>query len=83
LLTSEPISRSGNHRRTLTSVDASFALQAAAAADVRQQGLARLLRDDDLMRLFGMGVALEQMHRNLRDLADRGVQLARASPINT
>ncbi|HEY0959685.1 MAG TPA: FUSC family protein [Novosphingobium sp.] len=63
----------------LAAVDASFVAQAAAVKAIRERGLARSLADDDLARLFGLGFALEQMHRDLQDLMERCEELARIS----
>jgi uncharacterized membrane protein YccC len=63
----------------LADLDAAFALQFAALAQVRERRLARELPDEELGRIFGLGFTLDQLHRDLLDLVDRGVELARSS----
>lgn len=43
---------------------------------VRRQGLTRLLDVDEVGRLFGIGFALDQLRRDLADLAERAQELA-------
>jgi uncharacterized membrane protein YccC len=54
-----------------------FGTQSQAVAAMRRQGVTRPLGDDDLARIFGMGFALDQLRRDLDDLAERGRELAR------
>jgi uncharacterized membrane protein YccC len=63
----------------LDAVDAAFDAEAHAVTEMRRQRVLRGLADDDLTRIFGLGFALEQLHRDLRDLADRGAELAHPS----
>lgn len=54
----------------------------AALDEVRQQGGTRSLPTDEVGRLFGIGFGIEQLRRDLDDLADRARELAtgRARP---
>jgi uncharacterized membrane protein YccC len=61
----------------LGALDDAFTAQAMAMAQMRREGATRALPDDDLGRIFGLGFALEQLHRDLRDLVDRGAELAK------
>ncbi len=60
----------------IEALEASFAARSEAARAIRQQGITRALADDDLARIFGLGFALEQLHRDLRDLSERGKEFA-------
>lgn len=60
----------------VTALDTDFASHSQAVKVIRQQGLSRILPDDDLARIFGLGFALEQLHRDLVDLAERVAELA-------
>ncbi len=64
----------------LSRLEDAFAAEAAALTQLRRQGVARGLSDDDLGRVFGLGFALEQLHRDLQDLVDRGAELAIRPP---
>lgn len=48
----------------------------AALEDVRRQGLTRPLAADEVGRLFGIGFALDQLRRDLGDLAARASEIA-------
>jgi uncharacterized membrane protein YccC len=48
----------------------------AALDRVRRQGLTRSLPVDEVARLFGVGFALDQLRRDLDDLAERAGELA-------
>jgi hypothetical protein len=61
---------------SLAALDAAFDAQAHAVTEMRRRRVLHGLPDDDLTRIFGLGFALEQLHRDLRDLADRGAELA-------
>lgn len=49
---------------------------AAAMAGIRREGLTRNLPDETAGRIFGLAFALEQLRRNLEDLANRARELA-------
>jgi uncharacterized membrane protein YccC len=49
----------------------------AGIAVLRREGLTRNLSADAVGRLFAVGFALEQMHRDLRDLGQRMAEVAR------
>lgn len=53
-------------------LEAKFAARSEAATALRRQGITRSLEDEDLARVFGLGFALEQLRRDLRDLSARG-----------
>jgi uncharacterized membrane protein YccC len=61
----------------LAELDAAFAVQAAAMTEQRRIGATRALPDEALGRVFGLSFALEQLHRDLQDLVDRGGELVR------
>ena len=48
----------------------------AALDGVRRQGLTRSLPVDEVGRLFGIGFVLDQLRRDLDDLAERARELA-------
>lgn len=62
---------------SLAELNAAFAYQSEAVTDMRRRGFTRQLPDDDLVRVFGMGFAFDQLRRDLHDLADRCAELAR------
>ncbi len=62
----------------LGDLDTAFDAQAEAMARMRRDGATRALPDSDLGRIFGLGFALEQLHRDLQDLVDRGRELAKS-----
>jgi len=66
-----------NHEATpsLEEVDSAFAQYAATVAEMRRKGLTRQMSDEALGRLFGQAFALEQLHQNLKDLAERTAEL--------
>jgi len=64
---------------SLVDLDVLFTAQSTATALARRQGVAQTLHDEDLDRVFGLGFALEQLHTDLRDLVDRGVDLSEAA----
>jgi uncharacterized membrane protein YccC len=64
----------------MADLDADFATQSAAMARMRREGVTRTLPDDDIGRIFGLGFALEQLHGDLLDLADRGAELVPRTP---
>ena len=67
----------------LGELDAAFLAQSMAVTEMRRQGATRALPDDDLGRIYGLGFALEQLHRDLLDLVDRGAELAKQAPQTT
>jgi hypothetical protein len=60
----------------LIGLEQALADYAAAVADLRSSGLARQLPDEMVGRVFALAFALEQLHRDLADLADRVSELA-------
>jgi len=66
-----------NHKvpPSLEPVDSEFAKYAATVAETRRKGLTREMSDEALARLFGQAFALEQLHQNLKDLAERTSEL--------
>jgi hypothetical protein len=50
---------------------------ASTLTEMRRNGLLRELRDETVERIFGFAFSVEQLHQNLRDLADRTNDLAR------
>lgn len=61
---------------SLDGVDSLFAQYAATVADTRRKGLTREMPDEAVGRLFGQAFALEQLHQNLEDLADRTTEMS-------
>lgn len=57
-------------------LEAEFAAHSQAVSGMRRQGLFREWPDDELARVFGLGFSLEQLRRDLIDLAERGEELA-------
>jgi len=53
---------------SLGAVDSALASYAADIAALRSEGLTRSLSGDEAERLFAIGFAFEQMHRNFGDL---------------
>lgn len=53
-----------------------FDAYGAAVAALRRAGTTRALSDDDVERIFGLSFGLEQLHRNLADMAERVSELA-------
>ena len=49
---------------------------AAVVAELRKEGLTRNLSAADAGRLFGIAFVLDQLRRNLRDLAERVDEMA-------
>ena len=66
---------------SLAEVDAAFAIQSQAVTTIRQQGLSRLLPDDELARIFGLEFALDQLRRDLGDVRERGSEFAGVLPV--
>lgn len=60
-----------------TAVSAARAAYEGALAELRHQNVLRGLPDEALPRLFGLAFALEQLDRNLDDLAARVAEMAR------
>jgi len=60
---------------SLDGVDSAFGQYAATVAETRRQGLTREMSDETVSRLFGQAFALEQLHQNLKDLAERTTEL--------
>jgi hypothetical protein len=56
---------------SLDGVAAAIAEYQAAMRALRSEGVSRSLTDDDVERVFGLAFALEQMCRNLNELASR------------
>jgi uncharacterized membrane protein YccC len=50
---------------------------AAAMAELRRERLTRALSDDEAGRIFALGFALDQLRRDLQDLASRAAEFAR------
>ncbi len=61
---------------SLEEVDSAFARYAANVTETRRKGLTREMSDEAVGRLFGQAFALEQLHQNLKDLAERATELA-------
>jgi uncharacterized membrane protein YccC len=61
----------------ITELQTGFAEQTAAMAQLRRDGQTLALADDEVARLFGLGFALEQLRRDLVDLAERVAEMAR------
>ena len=77
----EPIyPAAGRPPSPLGGLDNAFADHAAALTALRRLGVTKTLSDDELGRVFGLGFALEQLHRDLQDLVDRGAELAGQGP---
>jgi uncharacterized membrane protein YccC len=62
---------------SMAEVDKALADYAQAVAALRSLGLTRDLPDETVGRIFGLAFALEQLHQNLNDLADRVRERAR------
>ena len=62
---------------SLQQLDTAFGEYASTLAETRRNGLTRQMSDEAVGRLFGQGFALEQLHQNMKDLADRAGELAR------
>ena len=60
------------------STEAAFSAYADAVAALRREGLTRALSDTDVERVFGLLFGLEELHRNLDELAARVAELAPA-----
>ena len=58
----------------------SLAAEALAVTEMRRQRVLRGLADDELTRIFGLGFALEQLHRDLQDLSDPLHRLVQLHP---
>jgi uncharacterized membrane protein YccC len=56
---------------SLARVKAALAEQIAAIEESRREGYTRSLATDDISRMFGLEFALEQLQRNLADLAEQ------------
>jgi len=56
--------------------DAAFRDYAKAIAEMRREGLTRVLADGDVERVFGLYFGLEELRRNLDELAARVTELA-------
>jgi len=56
--------------------NAALRAYAAAVAELRKEGLTRDLSAADVRHLFGVAFALDQLRRNLRDLAERVDEMA-------
>jgi uncharacterized membrane protein YccC len=56
---------------SLAVVEAALVQRDAAIAELRKGGHTRELPVDSVGRIFGLGFALEQLHRNMLDLCDR------------
>jgi hypothetical protein len=52
----------------LDAVDETLGDYTAAMAALRSEGLTRKLSGDEVERTFALGLAMEQLHRNFRDL---------------
>ena len=61
----------------ITDLQAGFAEETAAVAQLRRDGQTLALADDEVARLFGLGFALEQLRRDLMDLVERVTEMAR------
>jgi len=64
---------------SLAPVTAALEQYDAAMRALRRDGITRDLPDDDVERVFGLAFALEQIGRNLGDLADRAREAAELS----
>jgi uncharacterized membrane protein YccC len=58
-------------------MDAAFDAFAAQIVTLRGEGLIRAMPVDDVARLYAFSFALEQLHRNFRDIASRTTESAR------
>lgn len=67
----------------LDGVDAAVAAYAAEVALLRRDGLTRNLPGDGAERLFALGFALEQIHRNCAELGERLTEWAAPRPAFT
>ncbi len=63
---------------SLEAVDAAFAAYAAEFAALRKEGITRTLESQEVERIFALGFALEQLHRNLADLQRCAMESARS-----
>ncbi|MGA7383247.1 MAG: FUSC family protein [Methylocella sp.] len=63
----------------LDAVDAVFDDYAAEIAALRREGLTRDLSGDAVERFFALGFALEQLHRDFRDLEQHVTEYARST----
>lgn len=61
---------------SLQEVDAAFTGFANAVGESRKAHLTRELSDETVGRVFGLAFVLEQLHQNLKDLADRTTELS-------
>jgi uncharacterized membrane protein YccC len=61
---------------SLQPVDEAFARYADAVAKSRKAGLTHELADETVARAFGLAFVLEQLHQDLKDLADRTTELS-------
>lgn len=57
------------HSPPLEAVEASLAAYDSAVTSLRNEGLTRAMSSGEVERLFALGFALEQLHRNFADLA--------------
>jgi hypothetical protein len=57
------------HSPSLQAVEASLKAYDSAVTSIRNEGLTRTLSSGEVERLFALGFALEQLHRNFADLA--------------
>jgi hypothetical protein len=61
---------------SLQEVDAAFAQFSCAVAESRKAHLMRELPDEAVGRVFGLAFVLDQLHQNLKDLADCTTELS-------
>jgi uncharacterized membrane protein YccC len=63
----------------LDAVDAAFDSYGAEIAALRREGLTRDLPGDEVERLFALGFALDQLHRDFKDLEQRVMEYVRST----
>jgi len=63
----------------LDTVDAAFNSYGAEIAALRREGLTRDLPGDAVERLFALGFALDQLHRDFKDLEQRVMEYVRST----
>jgi uncharacterized membrane protein YccC len=63
----------------LESLEAALRTYLGEVAALRREGVLRELPAETLSQLFALGFALEQLHQDLKDLANRAAEFARAA----
>ena len=75
------LERGGHVPGSQQDVEQALALHLSAISRMRQQGVLRSLSGDAITQLFGLSFALDQLHRDLDDLADHADEWARSPGI--